>query len=1446
MSGTGPVCAVPPAPASPLPAAAPALAELAFGSLSRTALSRLDADGRSVGRHLALLPADALELDLADPQQRRLGDYELLELVGEGGMGVVYRARQLSLDREVAVKLLAAGPWASREFIERFRREAQNAARMQHPNIVTVFEVGMVEELHFFSMALVRGQSLAAKLRRDGPLAARPAAMLMRTIAEAVDYAHSLNVLHLDLKPANVLLDEAGVPHVADFGLARRLDRALALDNTEISGTPSYMAPEQASLRQHKLSVATDIWGLGAILYELVTGQPPFRGDSAQATLHLVVEGQVAAPRRAQPALPLDLEAVILKCLARDPAERYASARALADDLSRFVDGRAVRARPLNLLQRTGRWAQREPKLAATALLALGALLLGLVATTQQWQRAEHNAERAQANAATARTRLWDSRDEASLRFMDAGDGWKAAPLLLANIAEQEAQGEHARAAGARKRLGILENANPVLIDVLPALPASAALALSPNARHLAASTDVPEVRLFDLASGRPRWDLAPERLAEHYDRYVYRHIGFSADGASVLLHSSPRTRAAPFPFGLFSARIDVDSGQPVVPPPGDRGYVGFSADGHQAITFTRAHGAQSWAGEPWRALGPARKLPGVAMAGPVLLAPDQGSFAFRRPDSSTIGVFAANTLQAEWEFAAPGFGRHVAWAFSPDSRWIAIGDLDGHVVVADRHTRELRPLQSRPLTGVGELVFSDDGHWLAAATGKGGVYLWQWPEGRLLVPPFATASQPDRVRLDRAHARVLASGASGSASLWQIPAAEFEMDRIDAVPLGERIATLAAFDGDPDAIAWQPQQHLLAHVAARRIQLERLPPPVLKRASAAPIQPTSVRFDGQRLATVDGARVRLLDAMTEAPLRDFELPQAPGFAELTRDGRTLVATAGRLLHAFDAASGQPRFAPVALANSPQHVEISPDGTTVLTGWLDHDGNGAVEVVQAWSLRDGARVRAPVRFSGVLDELRFDPAGTRLLLRGAMRLSLRDGRTLAPIAGPLADLVLAPHDDVNEGFASAAAFDANGELWLSIQRPQAGTAQLRHYASDGTLLDAAAGPPLFDLLPLADGTLLEMPERAGLQQRDAHGTIAALPDPARDSTGGAIAASRDGRWFARATRDGAVVFDARQRTSIAHLHAPLPAPDLVWQLAFSPDGGRLLARSLRNRVIVWNIAADARPVAQIARELALRDVRADVVPAQDMREPSDDERAALRARDPGKPPEPATAPPPAVRLLPGGAIPPRDPATPAELLDLTSLYTFGLSEAYRPALHSTGDYGWAAQGVQRLLGVDYDLRGGIQLQAATGVSDAPRGNNPASVRLRAPRPDVAALDLLLLRSSMSSHLGANLLTCRFEYADGRVAEQPVTIDHVGAYYQRRPPAGARIAAFGLDARAYAGASVPAHVYAVRLANPHPAWPVRAIRLAAAEDIGASAVLLAATVEPAPSAAGTSP
>jgi hypothetical protein len=350
----------------------------------------------------------AAAVDLDDPAQRRIGDYELLEELGRGGMGVVYRARQRSLDREVALKLLGGSLWTGAEAAARFAAEAASAARMQHPGIVAIHEFGTEGARFFYSMELVAGADLAQRLREQGPLSEDQAARLVRELARAVHYAHTLGVLHLDLKPQNVLLTADGRALIADFGLARPLDRALGHEAAEpLAGTPAYMAPEQALLRAADISRGTDVYGLGAILHECLTGEPPFRAESPEATLRQVVEAPLPAPRARRRTLSRDAEAIVLKCLQRDPAQRYASAEALAEDLGRLLDGNPVQARRLRWAERVWRWLAREPvtlgglATAATILLAAGAAWMLQFERNERSEQAVRDAFAASAEALT-------------------------------------------------------------------------------------------------------------------------------------------------------------------------------------------------------------------------------------------------------------------------------------------------------------------------------------------------------------------------------------------------------------------------------------------------------------------------------------------------------------------------------------------------------------------------------------------------------------------------------------------------------------------------------------------------------------------------------------------------------------------------------------------------------------------------------------------------------------------------------------------------------------------------------------------------------------------------------------------------------------------------------------------------------------------------------------
>jgi tRNA A-37 threonylcarbamoyl transferase component Bud32 len=301
---------------------------------------------------------------LSRKESRCFGDYELLEEIGRGGMGVVYKARQKNLDRIVALKMLLTSHLATKESLLRFRAEAQVAARLKHPNLVKVFDVGERHGLHYFAMEHIAGGSLvdALRSRRFGW---QESARLLSLVARAVDHLHHHGIVHRDLKPSNILIDESGQPYVTDFGLAK-IQGTVDLTHTgAILGTPSYMSPEQASGRIEEVESRSDVYSLGAILYELLTGCSPFRSESPMATLVQVMEREPPRPRGINPDIPSELEQICLKCLEKSPANRYPGAGALADDLDRFLMGEPVQARSAGLGQRLRRWARREPALAA-------------------------------------------------------------------------------------------------------------------------------------------------------------------------------------------------------------------------------------------------------------------------------------------------------------------------------------------------------------------------------------------------------------------------------------------------------------------------------------------------------------------------------------------------------------------------------------------------------------------------------------------------------------------------------------------------------------------------------------------------------------------------------------------------------------------------------------------------------------------------------------------------------------------------------------------------------------------------------------------------------------------------------------------------------------------------------------------------------------------------
>jgi eukaryotic-like serine/threonine-protein kinase len=442
----------------------------------------------------------------------QIDGYDVEAVLGRGGMGVVYRARHRKLNRVVALKMMLAGAFASSRDLARFRGEAESVAGLRHPHIVQVYDVGEVDGRPYFTMEFVEGGSLADRLAGT-PLAARPAAELLVSLAGAVGLAHANGIVHRDLKPANILLTADGTPKVSDFGLARHIDGGPGLTVSGVRvGTPSYMAPEQALGKSDAIGPAVDIYALGAVLYECLTGRPPFRADSAAETERQLITEDPVSPKRLNAKVPRDLETISLKCLQKDPARRYPSAAALADDLTRHLEGRAIRARPVGPIERSWRWCRRRP----TAAVLIAAVLFVIFLAVGSG--------------------LWLEQQHADRRLQAAQTEWRSRQAVEAVLDKAATLGEQGRWPEAR---AALEGA-PGLFDGI-ALPD-----LSERIRQARADADMvaalEEVRLR-FSDGRTNPDLiargADELYAEAFQTYGIPVVDLEPDVAVELVRRS-------------------------------------------------------------------------------------------------------------------------------------------------------------------------------------------------------------------------------------------------------------------------------------------------------------------------------------------------------------------------------------------------------------------------------------------------------------------------------------------------------------------------------------------------------------------------------------------------------------------------------------------------------------------------------------------------------------------------------------------------------------------------------------------------------------------------------------------------------------------------------------------------------------------------------------------
>jgi hypothetical protein len=1432
----------------------PALAQLAFGASTRG--GRASASATSEMERV-LLHASTAGIDLDDPAHCEFGDYELLEMIGQGGMGVVYRARQRALDREVAIKLLSSGALASEEFVAGFRREARHAAQLQHPNIVVVHEMGEHAGLAYYAMQLVRGRSLSQSLAADETLSPHDSARLLRTIAEAVDYAHRLGVLHLDLKPGNLLIDEHGEPLVADFGLARRIEQAIGVDNEHVSGTPSYMAPEQAQVHGPPLSPATDVWGLGAILYELLTGTPPFEAGDPESTFQQLATGEVRKPSELA-KIPADIEAICLKCLARDPRQRYPTARALADDLGLYLEARAVSVRPLSAPQRIGRWARREPRLATAVTLAVLALLAGVLATSLQSRSAQRSAD-------TARQRLWQQRIDEAASTIHEHSTLAALPAMMLNLTEQEAAGASADAELSRVRIGALLAEAPALIDIMATGDTIDATALDPAGQWVATASASGMVRAFDIDTGRQRWATDTRAVTKGWPHHPLASLLATPDGRFLMVSGHARVEA-PSPYAVDQLLIDAETGALHAPAAGrfrEPTSISFSSDGQFALVRsgdpTASTGITSSVvrAANWQAIASLKSI-GPELA---LVAPATGSVARNLEDERTVEILSASSPAAiRHRHQHPAAGLQ-SWWFSHNGRQLALGYGDGQIVLLDVTSGKSTMLVPQFRAPVRFLHFSEDSAWLAASALDGSIQAWDLSTGALLSAPLqlqgnltyfmtsAASSEAARLSLDRGE-RTLFAVNSGRAVLWQLPEQEGSATLLQQRPPYPR-------QMQKGATAVLPSLGLMAvgsQDGALRLWRFRARPPLPGSGSPRASGESNTAADGRRTVTVSQDRVTVLDVATRSPIGPtIRYPDPVGFAELTPDGATVVATSGPRLYAHDPRSGRARFAPVALAANPNELLVSPSGDQLIVGHNGRNGDQNVEVLESYTLATGKRsgrisLWPPERI------FKFSGDGASVLAWHVQVVDTLDATTLLrrspalwPDEPPRAPGKASARPEIrtegyfgNHQWVDAMALGDDGRSgWLLSAGKQNILQPMDPIA--GVIAPGWQLPSVgenLQWLPHGQAAVL-LPESDEVKIYERDGRHRNLLVHTTNGHAG-FALSGDQARLAIAVKRGVQVFEIAGGTWLTPPIRVTSHADEIHGLGIDANGQRLLLRSRGQRVWAIGLETERRPLSELARFAAL--LRPDDTAEIDAyaKPLSASDRALLRAHDPGRPmaqldvglgPRIVQADDPIVAR----------PRTDARSVDLRPRCNMDLAASAQHITMGLRLDRVFPPGRHRLLGVDYEVRCAV---AASNSKSQSGSATPLPRRIAGigiPQRNVATFHLLM--TSGAQPRGRKIApTATFEltYRDGSRARVPILYrKQLWEWWTDSTEGGSRLAYLAAGVLDSNPSMYPPLFFEVHLPNPHPEREIASVALEAVDGNRSQPVLLAITIDPPP-------
>lgn len=637
----------------------------------------------------------------------RFGDYELLGEVSRGGMGVVYQAQQISLGRIVAVKMILGGLSGDKKFVERFRTEASAAAVLQHPNIVSVHEVGFHQGQHYFSMDYVEGQNLAQFVGQQ-PLPPLRAARYLKQIAEAIHFAHGKGILHRDLKPSNILIDTQDQPRVTDFGLAKKLDGESSLTLTgQILGSPSFMPPEQAGGISGKVGRASDVYALGGILYYLLVARAPFHGETLEATLHQVLNKDPLSPRLLNSSVPLDLETICLKCLQKEPGRRYATAQDLADELGRFLRQEPIHARPVGHVEKVWRWARRHPAVASLSAATLMLLLAVAIGAPIAAARIADGRAQARSKAKELEENLYFNRIALAHREVEANK--PAHALTLLELCPEPLRGWEWNYLHRQCHLP-------------PATPVKASgriqsFALNGNSIAVIAGNDL------------QLWELGPSGTPEF----------------RTTLESAPR---------------------PILPAAPDS--VAFSPDGNYLASISTNHTIKLWEISQYKLLktlrGPTNFITGI------LFHPNGKELAGTTYEN-TIWVWdLATGRELEVLKQREDGGRANRLAYSPDGHLLAAGSY-GQGIIRVWNTTTRKPVfdLAGHLGPTGSLAFSPDSRMLASASSDDpAIRLWDMTTG-LSAGTLDGLTVPTLVVFHPSGSRLIASSTDHEIKLWDV-----------------------------------------------------------------------------------------------------------------------------------------------------------------------------------------------------------------------------------------------------------------------------------------------------------------------------------------------------------------------------------------------------------------------------------------------------------------------------------------------------------------------------------------------------------------------------------------------------------------------------------------------------------------------------------------------------